>query len=113
MAAMLVFVGGGLGALLRYLAALTVGGPLATLAINVTGSFAIGLLAAILPLDAHPARWFLMTGLLGGFTTFSAFSLDAVALAQRGQIGHAFAYVVLTVTLSIAAAAAGLLVARG
>jgi CrcB protein len=112
MAALLVFVGGGLGALLRYLAALTIGGPLATLAVNVVGSFAIGLLAATLPLDPHPARLLLMTGLLGGFTTFSAFSLDAVALAQRGHLGHAFAYVALTVTLSLAAAAVGLLVAR-
>jgi CrcB protein len=56
MAALLVFVGGGLGALLRYLAALTIGGPLATLAVNVVGSFAIGLLAATQPLDPHPAR---------------------------------------------------------
>ena len=113
MSALLVFVGGGLGALLRYLAALTVGGPLATLGVNVVGSFAIGLLAAILPLDEHPARLFLMTGLLGGFTTFSAFSLDAVALTQRGDYGHAMAYVALSITLSLAAAAAGLYLARG
>ena len=112
MSALLVFVGGGLGALLRYLAALTLGGPLATLLVNVAGSFVIGLLAASLPLDQHPARLFLMTGLLGGFTTFSAFSLDAVALAQRGDYGHAALYVALSVSLSLAAAAAGILLGR-
>ncbi len=112
MSALLVFVGGGLGALLRYLAALTLGGPLATLLVNVAGSFAIGLLAASIPLDQHPARLFLMTGLLGGFTTFSAFSLDAVALSQRGDYGLAALYVALSVALSLAAAAAGIFIAR-
>jgi len=112
MSALLIFVGGGLGALLRYLAALSVGGPLATLCVNVAGSFVIGLLAASIPLDQHPARLFLMTGLLGGFTTFSAFSLDAVALAQRGDYGQAALYVALSVALSLAAAAAGIFLAR-
>lgn len=113
MNALLVFVGGGLGALLRHLAALAIGGPLATLAINLVGSFAIGLLAAALAADQHPARLFLMTGLLGGFTTFSAFSLDAVALTQRGQAGLAALYVVVSVCGALAAAAAGLWLARG
>ncbi len=111
MAAFLIFVGGGLGALLRHLAALAIGGPLATLVINVGGSFAIGLLAGSLPVD-HPSRLLVMTGLLGGFTTFSAFSLDAVALAQRGQTSHAIIYVGLTVLLSLAAAASGVMLAR-
>ena len=110
--ALLVFVGGGLGALLRYLAALTVGGPLSTLAVNLVGSFAIGVLAATIPPEAGPARLFLMTGLLGGFTTFSAFSLDALALYQRGDLGQAAAYVAASVVLSLAAAAAGLALAR-
>ena len=110
-AALLVFAGGGSGALLRYLATLAIGGPLATLCVNVAGSFAIGLLAARLPLDSHAAR-LLMTGLLGGFTTFSAFSLDTVLLAQRGQPGAALAYAAASVILSLAAAALGLTLAR-
>lgn len=111
-APLLIFVGGGLGALLRYLAALTIGGPLATLAVNVVGSFAIGLLATRLPFDGHAAR-LMMTGLLGGFTTFSAFSLDTVLLYQRGQAGAALAYVATTLVLSLAAAACGLSLTRG
>ena len=102
-AALLVFVGGGLGALLRYLAGLLTTGPLTTLAINVLGSFAIGLLIAV---PAGPMRLFLAVGLLGGFTTFSAFSLDALQLWQRGQAGMALAYVLGTTLLSLAAVAA-------
>ncbi len=102
-AALLVFVGGGLGALLRYLAGLLASGPLTTLAINVVGSFAIGLLVAV---PAGPMRLFLAVGLLGGFTTFSAFSLDAVQLWQRGQAGLALAYVLGTTIVSLTAVAA-------
>ena len=112
MSALLVFIGGGLGALLRYLAALTVGGPLATLTVNVAGSFAIGLLAATIPAEAGQVRLFLLTGLLGGFTTFSAFSLDALTLYQRGDVALAAAYILVSVMLSLAAAAAGLALAR-
>ncbi len=112
MSALLVFIGGGLGALLRYLAALTVSGPLATLAVNVAGSFAIGLLAAAVPAQAGQLRLFLLTGLLGGFTTFSAFSLDTIAFYQRGDVAHAAAYVLASVFVSLAAAAAGLALAR-
>lgn len=109
---LLVFVGGGLGALLRYLAALAVGGPLATLTVNLAGSFAIGLLAAMIPGEETQLRLFFMTGILGGFTTFSAFSLDAIALYQRGQPAAALAYVAATVLLGLAAAA-GLALGRG
>ena len=112
MGALLVFVGGGLGSLLRYLAALLVGGPLATLTVNVAGSFAIGLLAAAIPHDASQLRLFFLTGLLGGFTTFSAFSLDALGLWQRGALAPAAAYILASVLISLAAAAAGLAVAR-
>ncbi len=102
-AALLVFAGGGLGALLRYLAGLLAQGPLTTLAINLAGSFAIGLLIAV---PAGPMRLFLAVGLLGGFTTFSAFSLDALQFWQRGQPGLALAYALGTTTLSLAAVAA-------
>ena len=112
MAALLVFVGGGVGALLRNLAALAISGPLATLAVNVAGSLVIGLLAAAIPAEAGQMRLFLLTGLLGGFTTFSAFSLDALTLYQRGDVALAAAYVLASVFVSLAAAAAGLALAR-
>ena len=106
-AAALVFVGGGLGALLRYLASLTVGGPLATLTVNLAGCFAIGLIAAAVPPVAGNVRLFFMTGILGGFTTMSAFSLDALGLWQRGQPVPALAYVAATLLGSLAAVTAG------
>lgn len=127
----LVFVGGGLGAVARYAlvrAAETGLGPTfpyGVLIANVAGSFAMGLaagwllqrgggLAPFLDLDGHDAaRLALTTGLLGGFTTFSAFSLDAVRLWQDGAHGAAFVYVALSVVLAIAALIAGLAVARG
>ena len=102
-----MFVGGGLGALLRYLAALLVGGPLATLTVNLAGAFAIGLVAAAVPQFAGNVRLFFMTGLLGGFTTMSAFSLDALQLWQRGQGTSALAYVAATLLGSLAAVTAG------
>ena len=110
--ALLVFVGGGLGALLRYLAGLLVEGPLATFAVNISGSFAIGLLAAAIPIEESNLRLFFLTGLLGGFTTFSAFSLDALNFAQQGELGSAAAYILASVVVSLAAAALGVAVAR-
>ena len=104
-APLLVFAGGGLGALLRYLVTLVVAGPLSTLLVNVVGSFAIGLLAGLQP-EGTNLRLFLVTGLLGGFTTFSAFSIDSLALWQRGAALPAAGYVAASVALSLAAAAA-------
>lgn len=106
-APLLVFLGGGLGSLLRYLASLTVGGPLATLTVNLAGCFAIGLIAAAVPSFAGNIRLFFLTGLLGGFTTMSAFSLDALTLWQRGQGPSALAYVAATLLGSLAAVAVG------
>ena len=101
-AALLVFVGGGLGALLRYLLGLIAQGPLTTLAINVAGCFLIGLLVLM---PAGNMRLFLAVGLLGGFTTFSAFSLDALRLWQDGQPWQALAYILASLLLSLAAVA--------
>jgi CrcB protein len=89
--------------------------PLGTVLVNVLGSFLMGLLAALLaegPSASQPWRLFLTTGVLGGFTTFSAFSLDALALWQRGETGLALAYVLGTVLLSLAAIALGVAAAR-
>lgn len=119
--ALLVFVGGGLGAVLRHgvnrLAFLTWGAafPVGTMIVNVVGSLIMGLLIGIFaayPAISQPARLFLTTGLLGGFTTFSAFSLDALTLYERGQIGLALAYVAASVVLSLAAIATGYFVGR-
>ncbi len=116
----LVFVGGGIGAVLRMLVGrlslLWWGAafPWGTLIVNVAGSFAIGLLAGIFAAfeTGQPLRLFLATGLLGGFTTFSAFSLDALTLWQRGEPALAAAYVLGSVLLSLAAITAGLALGR-
>ncbi len=110
--AALVFVGGGLGAVLRYLATLVIGGPIATLAVNVAGGVAIGWLAGTLSQDASQMRLLLMTGVLGGFTTFSAFGLETITLWQRGEPVQAGVYVAASVVLSLAATVAGFAVSR-
>jgi CrcB protein len=114
-----VGLGGALGAVARYLTGIAAmrltgpGFPWATLTVNVAGSFLMGALVVILAqYSANRLAPLLMTGVLGGFTTFSAFSLDALTLWERGQAGLAAAYVAASVVLSLAAIAAGLLAAR-
>ena len=117
---LLVFVGGGLGSVARLavgrasLALLGPAFPWGTLAVNVAGSLAIGLAIGLLNAFAAglPTRLFLVTGFLGGFTTFSAFSLDALTLWQRGDVPAALAYVAASVMLSLVAVAAGFQLAR-
>ena len=114
-----VALGGAIGAALRYLTNVSAlrlfgpGFPVATLIVNVAGSFLMGVLVVVLARKGgnHLAP-FLMTGILGGFTTFSAFSLDALTLWERGQAASAFTYVAASVILSLAAIAAGLALAR-
>ena len=108
----LIALGGALGSVLRYLMVAAVGAPWGTAAVNVLGSFAIGALFVLL--DSR-AGWqlFLMTGVLGGFTTFSAFSLDSLKLVQQGQPLTAALYVLASVTLSMIAVALGVAFARG
>ncbi len=116
-----VALGGAIGASARYAAGVGVirafgatGFPLGVLTVNVVGSFLMGVLAVTLARKGLThLNPFLMTGILGGFTTFSAFSLEAVSLYERGQMGQAAAYVLLSVFLSIAALLAGLWLARG
>jgi CrcB protein len=118
----LVALGGGLGAAGRHLvnvASLRLLGPhfpVGTLVVNVLGGFLMGLLAGWLALRAsgggQALRLFLATGVLGGFTTFSAFSLDAFLLWERGDVGQAAAYVVASVLFSICALFAGLATMR-
>ena len=122
-AALLVFLGGGAGSVARHgvnLAAGRLAGadfPWATLTVNVVGSFVMGLIAAWLAFrvgEGWPqhVRLLLTTGFLGGFTTFSAFSLDTAVLWERGTVGIAAAYVAGSVALSILALFAGLWVVR-
>lgn len=111
--------GGGLGAMARYGLGLAItravghGFPAGILTVNVVGSFLMG---AFVVLAAHRGLTHLsplvMTGFLGGFTTFSAFSLDAVTLWERGATGLAALYVGLSVVLSVGGLFAGLWVAR-
>lgn len=116
--ALLVFLGGGSGAVLRWLvgrwslAWFGTGFPVGTLAVNIAGSLAIGLAVGALEGVGQPAKLFFVTGLLGGFTTFSAFSLDALTLWQRGEPGAAIGYVAASLVLSLAAVAAGYALSR-
>ena len=105
-----VAIGGALGSVLRYLTVSLVGGPLATFVVNVVGSLVMGVLFVTLQARLSPL---LMTGVLGGFTTFSAFSLDALKLYQAGQSGQALLYIAGSVVISLAAVALGAALARG
>lgn len=116
-AAFLVFVGGGLGSVGRWLVGLGAarwlgnGFPFGTLAVNVIGCFVMGVLARMVPLPdlgGQSARLLLMTGFLGGFTTFSAFALDAAGLWIGEASLKAFGYVLMSVLFSLAAVAVGL-----
>ncbi|MCU0856650.1 MAG: fluoride efflux transporter CrcB [Rhodobacteraceae bacterium] len=116
-----VALGGAIGASLRYLAGLWVVRllghtpfPVAILAVNVVGCFAMGLfIGAAAQRGLTHLSPFVATGILGGFTTFSAFSLEAVTLWERGDLAAAALYVTLSVVLSILALFAGLWIARG
>ncbi|MEM7519959.1 MAG: fluoride efflux transporter CrcB [Pseudomonadota bacterium] len=117
----LVALGGAIGAALRFVwgaAMLRLTGPvdfpLAILSVNVVGSFAMGVFVVA---AAHKGLTqispFVMTGVMGGFTTFSSFSLETVTLIERGAFAPAAAYVALSVGLSVGALMLGLWVARG
>jgi fluoride exporter len=119
----LVFFGAGIGGVLRHYVNLGCGRllgahfPFGVMIINISGSLAMGLLAgyfAFLAGEGWPrdARLFLMTGVLGGYTTFSAFSLDAVLLIERSDFIGAALYVFGSVGLSLAALVAGMFIAR-
>jgi len=120
---LIVFFGAGLGGMLRH--GVNVGCarwcgtefPWGTMTVNILGSLVMGLIAGWLAFRTSTGwsqhiRLFLMTGILGGFTTFSAFSLDTMLLWERGQVGTALTYVVGSVVVSILALAAGLALVR-
>ena len=118
---LIVFLGGGVGAALRHginlgtARFISAGFPYATFFINVTGSFVMGLIAAWFAFKGDASqhwRLFLTTGILGGYTTFSTFSLDAALLYERGQLGLAAGYVIGSVLLGLIGLFAGLAVVR-
>jgi len=115
-----VALGGALGSALRYLVNVSLprlfghGFPYATMTVNVLGSFVMGVLVVVLAMKGgNRFAPFLMTGILGGFTTFSAFSLDAAKLWEAGEVTTAAGYVIGTVVLGLAALFAGMAFARG
>ena len=115
-----VALGGAIGASARYLTnvgALRFAGtgfPVATLVINIAGSCLMGVLVVLLAQKGGMRLApFLLTGILGGFTTFSAFALDAVTLWQRGDGIQAAGYVLGSVVMSVGALLAGMIITRG
>ena len=123
MAYVLVFFGAGLGGMLRHGVNLTcarycgIEFPWGTMIINIAGSTVMGLLAGWFAFKAgvswaQSSRLFLTTGVLGGFTTFSAFSLDAVLMWERGAMGAAAGYVIGSVVFALIGLYFGLWVVR-
>ncbi|MDO3436916.1 fluoride efflux transporter CrcB [Rhizobium sp. CBN3] len=119
--ALLVALGGAIGSVLRYYVgqwALKLMGPAfpwGTLAVNVVGCFVIGVFAELVARKFNASvelRLLLITGFLGGFTTFSAFSLDAISLFERGEAVAGGIYIAASVGLSMAAVFAGLAIMR-
>ena len=109
-----VGLGGALGAIARFAVSAAIGAhhvfPWATLAINIAGSFAIGLIWGAYGATEWFQQWgrlFLVVGLLGGFTTFSAFSLETLNLLQGARYGLAASYVLASVLACLAAVIAG------
>jgi len=114
----LAFLGGGIGSTARWLVGLVVGKryhgsfPLATFLINISGAFLIGFLTVVLVFDyrerfGHPVNTFVLTGILGGYTTFSSMELDISKLIDGKKLRLAMVYQVGTVALGLGAAALG------
>jgi|SRR5690606_798259 len=109
----LLLIGSGsfIGGVLRYLLSQFIQNktlaafPFGTLMVNIAGCFFIGLIIGLMDRESFATEWrfFLVTGLLGGFTTFSAFSMESVNLLRSGEISYAIIYVVLSVVLGILA----------
>jgi len=119
---LLVAAGGAAGSVARYLTGLAAGRwtalawPWGTLAVNILGGFLMGLLVGVLAYrggaDQEKLRLLIGVGFLGGFTTFSAFTLETALMIERREIGQAFGYAGLSVTLALAALFAGMMLAR-
>lgn len=115
-----VALGGAIGAVCRYLTGVAAvrimghGFPWGTIVVNVVGSFLMGVLVVVLAKKGGTHMAPLLTvGLLGGFTTFSSFSLDVLTIYEQGQVGLAAGYALASVLLSLGAIVAGLWITRG
>jgi CrcB protein len=118
----LVMVGGAIGSALRYHAGkfcfglFGPGWPWGTLAVNIVGGLVMGLFAGWLALrgagGGEQIRLFVAVGILGGFTTFSSFSLETLLMIERGELGSALTYILVSVIASVGALALGLGIAR-
>jgi CrcB protein len=117
-----IFLGGGAGSLTRHYSVLMASRffgdvfPYGTLAVNIIGSFLIGAIVESVALKYDMSlemRAFIVTGFLGGFTTFSAFSLDFFKLAEAGHMPMALVYAVFSIFLSLLAVYAGIFLMRG
>ena len=124
--ALAIALGGALGSIARYYVIGAAGRwletligtsfPYGTLTVNVVGSFILGALVQGLAVSFDAGvvvQRFLFVGLLGGFTTFSAFSADSIAMLERGEVGRALLYIVLSVVLSVGGFYCGLRLIRG
>lgn len=118
---LLVFLGAGIGGMLRQAVNVVaakffgLGFPVGTLTVNVAGSVVMGVIAALFALRSdlpQELKLFLTTGILGGFTTFSTFSLDSVELWERGQGSMAFAYIGASLMLSLIGLVLGMAAVR-
>ena len=118
---LLVAIGGALGSVARYLTGLVAtrwfgpGYPWGTLTVNVVGGLAIGIFAELIARrfdGSAELRLLIITGILGGFTTFSAFSLEVTAMAERGDYALCLTYVLASVLISVGAVFAGLALVR-
>lgn len=118
---LIVAIGGAFGSVCRYLTGLLmtrllgVAFPWGTITVNIVGSFAIGLLTELVARRFNASmemRLLLVVGVLGGFTTFSSFSLDTVALIEKGAVATAVIYVFASVAISLAATFAGFALGR-
>ncbi len=117
-----VALGGAIGSVLRYLLQNLIGSltgkdfPYGTMMINIAGSCAMGILIGWLsrsiPQNAHDIRLFVAVGVLGGFTTFSSFSLDAITLYEQGRFSEMAIYIFASVACSLAGLLAGLQIIR-
>ncbi len=116
-----VFIGGGLGSMARYLVGLAAvrwigsGFPSGTLIVNAAGSLLMGLLAGLIathPRSDHNLALFLTTGLMGGFTTYSTFSLDTATLWNRGEVAMTAVYLASTIVVGLVGVFGGLMLSR-
>ena len=116
-----VFIGAGIGGICRY----SIGGiaakfinsafPFGTMLINLTGSLLIGLATGLLtkfPSQHSLIQYFIMTGILGGYTTFSSFSLETLRLFQNGEVVYAASYSILSVLLGLGAVFLGMAISK-